>query len=107
MGKVTINGVQFEGNNVTIINGKITIDGVSGVVGSSALCGVVEIRITEGTIGSLTTDASVTCGLVSGDVSAGGSVKCDSVGGSVNAGGSVRCEKVGGSINAGGSVRHV
>ena len=59
----------------------------------------------KGDLASLTTDESVTCGNVQGDVQCGGSLRCEDVGGSVNAGGSVRSGTVGGSVNAGGSVR--
>jgi len=103
MGTITINGSTFNGNNVSIINGVVTIDGKAQ---NGTVNGVVEIRIIEGAITNLTTDASVTCGKVDGDVQAGGSVNCDGIGGSINAGGSVRCDSVGGSVNAGGSVRH-
>jgi hypothetical protein len=87
MGTIVIDGKTFKGNNVTIRNGAVIIDGASQ---PGILTGVVEIKITEGTISRLDTDASVTCGDVAGQVSAGGSVSCNNVGGSVNAGGSVR-----------------
>lgn len=103
MGTISINGQVFSGNNVSIINGRVTIDSV---VQQGDVKGVVEIRVTEGVIGSLTTDASVNCGEVRGDVKAGGSVNCDGVGGSITCGGSVNCDAVGGSVMAGGSVRH-
>lgn len=103
MATVTINGITYQGNNITINNGKVVIDGRQE---SEQLSGVVEIRITEGKLDSLTTDASVICGHVTGTVTAGGSVNCDAVGGNVNAGGSVNCDEVGGNVSAGGSVRH-
>ena len=102
MGTIKIDGRQFQGNNITIRNGVVTIDGVAQ---EGTLSGVVEIRVVEGVINQLTCDGSVTCGDVHGDVDAGGSVKCASVGGSVDAGGSVTCEVVGGSVDAGGSIR--
>lgn len=103
MSAVTINGHTYRGNSVTIIGGVVTIDGVRQ---DGSVRGVVEVRVVEGVLGELHTDASVFCGEVRGNVRAGGSVNCDSVGGAVNAGGSVNCAAVTGSVNAGGSVRH-
>lgn len=102
MGTININGQTFVGNSITIRNGVVIIDGVEQGRG---LTGVVDVRITEGTVGKLECDGSVTCGLVNGDVSAGGSVRCDNVAGNVSAGGSVTCDEVGGSVSAGGSIR--
>ena len=102
MATININGKVYSGNNVRIIDGCVTIDGVS----QGDANGIVEIRITEGVINSLTTDGSVNCGEVHGNIKAGGSVNCDDVGGSINCGGSVNCDAIGGSVIAGGSVRH-
>ncbi len=103
MAKITIDGRTFAGNSVSIINGVVTVDGVQQ---DGTLTGEVRLKI-EGTLDSLTTDASVDMtGRINGNVEAGGSVRCDDVGGSINAGGSIRCDDVGGSINAGGSVKH-
>lgn len=101
-GRIIIDGREFTGSTVNMFNGRVTIDGkpIDG-----QLSGVVEIRIVEGTIHHLTTDASVTAGQITGDVSAGGSVTAGDVGGGATAGGSIRCGKVGGSVMAGGSVR--
>lgn len=101
---INISGRSFSGKNVSIINGVVTVDGVRQDMKLDN--GPTEIRILEGALVNLTTDASVNCNEVKGNVQAGGSVQCDNVGGSVNAGGSVQCDDVGGSVNAGGSVRH-
>lgn len=103
MATITIDGRTFSGSNVSIRNGKVTIDGA---VQDGTLNGVVEIKITDGIIGRLDCDASVNCGEVRGNVSAGGSVNCDGIGGNVSAGGSVNADNISGSVNAGGSVRH-
>jgi len=103
MATITIDGKTFTGRSVTIINGRVTIDGQ---LQDGTLQGVVEIRITEGVLHDLHTDASVVCGEVGGSVTAGGSVNADDVLGSVTAGGSVNCDAVGGSVMAGGSVMH-
>lgn len=127
MGKITINGKDYHGNNVTMRDGNVYIDG--NLVGGDgpvrlAPFGEKRVRIeVEGVLQSLTVhhgdvecgavagdvrcDGSVTCKDVQGNVQAGGSARCDGVGGSVNAGGSVQCGAVGGGVNAGGSVRHV
>lgn len=102
MARITIDGRSFQGKSISIRNGVVTIDGVAQ---DGTLNGVVEVRVIEGVLGRLDCDASVTCGPVSGDVSAGGSVTCDAVGGSVSAGGSVTCDDVRGGVSAGGSVR--
>ncbi len=103
MSSITIDGKTFSGNNVSIINGVVTIDGVAQ---DGKLEGKVELHIT-GVLDSLETDASVNMkGEIKGDVSAGGSVNCDDVGGNVSAGGSVNCDDVDGNVTAGGSIRH-
>lgn len=101
MATVVIDGRSFSGRSVSIINGRVTIDGVAQ---DGTLSGVVEIKVTEGVLGELRTDASVSCGAVTGNVDAGGSVNCNRVGGNVHAGGSVNCDDIAGSVMAGGSV---
>lgn len=107
MGTFNISGRTFRGNNISISNNRIVIDGKD-VTDEYDIkpVGILEITVLEGTIGSLTADGSVSCNDVTGDVSAGGSVKAGDIKGSVNAGGSVKCGSIGGSINAGGSVKH-
>lgn len=85
MARITIDGRTFDGNSVSIINGRVVVDGKE----QGAVHGVVKIQITEGALGSLTTDASVECLNIQGNVSARGSVKCHGVRGNVDAGGSV------------------
>ena len=98
---VTINGVTYEGNNVSMINNRIIIDGKE--VGETERA-QTQIVI-NGNIGNLETDKSVTVnGEITGNVTAGGSVNCDDIGGDVRAGGSVNCDDIGGDVRAGGSV---
>lgn len=99
---ITINGKTYHGNNVSIIGGRVIIDGVEQK--GDPLSGRVEVVVVSGMIENLRTDASVQCGAVGGNVDAGGSVDCDEVRGNVTAGGSVNCNDVGKSISAGGSV---
>lgn len=121
VGTININGKVYEGDNVSIVNGVVKIDGVI-QTGDHLEKKICEIRVIDGTIGQLRTDASVYCqnvteyvdaggsvtvqGSVGGAVDAGGSVNCGNVTGDVDAGGSVTCGKIGGSVDAGGSVRH-
>lgn len=107
MGIIRIGNLSVSGNNLVIQNGKVYIDGklVEGAE-DHAENKILEVRIVEGTVESLTADGNVVALGVHGSVSAGGNVKTDSVGGSVNAGGNVNCGRIGGSVNAGGNVRH-
>ena len=102
MNKITINGktIEVESGNVSIINGTVKVNGISIKTG---LSGSVDIKW-EGELASLTTDGSVECQDVKGDVDAGGSVQCRDIGGSVDAGGSVSGHNITGNIDAGGSV---
>ena len=102
MGSVTMNGKTFVGNNIQIINGVLSIDGVQV---ESGLGGEVRL-VLDGNIGSVKSSGSVTVnGNVNGNVDAGNSVHCGDVGGDVEAGNSVSCKKITGSVDAGGSVR--
>ena len=56
---IIINGKSFSGNSITIRNGNVIIDGK---IQMSGVEGVVEVRITEGDAVSVTSDASVHCG---------------------------------------------
>lgn len=105
MNNITINGRSFsvKGNNISVINNRVIVDGV---VIEDGLSGIVEVKF-EGDIASLRCDGSATInGNVMGNVDAGGSVDCGDVGRNVDASGSVRCGNVGGDIDAGGSVRY-
>jgi hypothetical protein len=104
MSRLTINGMTFDGDSIVVVGGRITVDGVAVTV-NDAKTGIVEIRIVEGVLGELRTDASVKCGNVAGSVKAGGSIQCENVGGNVSAGGSVKASAAYGPIKAGGSVK--
>lgn len=86
MPRIVIDGRVFDGSDLSIINGVVTVDGVT--VQDGTVTGVVEIRV-EGTLASLTTDANVVCKGVTGSVKAGGNVACGDVGGDVRAGGNI------------------
>ena len=102
--KVTINGKTYRGNNISIQNGTVYIDGKLADDSAPDENGILEVQIT-GDVSLVECDRSVTVnGNVTGNVQAAGSVTCDDVGGSVEAGGSVTCDDVGESVDAGGSV---
>lgn len=114
MGQVTINGKTYQGNSVSVIDNRVYIDGklveIDGKPAKSLKSRVfgkddryLEVRV-EGELMSLTSDLSVTCQNVTGDVKSGGSVSADDIRGNVDARGSVNADDIGGSVNAGGSV---
>lgn len=90
---------NITGRDVVIINGKIIVDGRE--VGNTEDALIIRV---EGSIENLTTDMSVNCQDVTGNIIAKGSVNADAIKGNVEAGGSVNCDDVGGSVRAGGSV---
>lgn len=123
--KFTINGKTFSGSgqSVSIINGRLFVDGKEVDLESEAHSGIVEVRILEGTIQNLKSDTNITVekadvlgsvdarmsvtvhGNVQGNVDAGQSVTiAGDVGGDVNAGQSVTCCEVNGSVKAGMTV---
>jgi hypothetical protein len=85
--RITVNGktTVVQGNNVTIKNGVVQVDGVTVQTG---LQGDVKI-LWEGPLASVESDCSIECGEVHGDVEGGNSVKCGNVQGNVWAGNSV------------------
>lgn len=101
--KLEINGITLFGRTVSLKNGVLKIDGKK--VDIQPTDNAFEIRVLEGTIQELSSDGSVTCNDVKGNVSAGGSVKCGSVGGNASAGGSINCDGIAGNAVAGGSIR--
>lgn len=106
MGSFNISGRTFRGNNIQITNNRIIIDGKDVTDEyETRPTEILEIKVLEGSIGNLTTDANVTCGEVAGYVDAGGSITCKNVGGNADAGGSISCGDVHGDVDAGGSVK--
>lgn len=84
--KIIVNGIEYNGNNISISNNKVIIDGKS----------LAEYKVVDVTIIG-------NCG----DIDAGGSVKVTgNVTGNIDCGGSVDISgDVGGDIDAGGSIR--
>lgn len=101
---ITINGKTYRsGKSISVIGNKVIIDGVVVEEGDDVKAALT-IRIEGDDPVEVTSDRTINCGNVNGDVNAGGSVNCDSVVGSVHAGGSVNCNSVGGNVYARGSV---
>lgn len=120
MNSVKVNGKAFQvsGSNVSIVDGKVYVDGkeicdsskepetivtVEGDVQN--LRGVEGDVVIKGNVtGIVEAGGSVSCGDIGGHVDAGGSVNCKNINGDVDAGGSVNCQRVEGKVDAGGSV---
>ena len=104
MGKITINGKNYQGNNIRVNNDVVYIDGkkVDDDFTESSLLKVV----VEGDINKVETDCSLEVkGNVEGNAKAGGSIRCGNIQGSVSAGGSVSCDDIHQNVVASGSVR--
>ena len=78
-GRIVIDGREFQGNNVSIVNGKVTVDGV---VQDGELSGPVTVTV-HGNVENLSN--------ISGDVTA------NNVGRIKTTSGDIRCSDVGGS----------
>jgi hypothetical protein len=99
MGTVTVNGRVFSGNNLTIVNGRVIIDGVD----QSPYSKTINIAV-NGNIEKLEVDACSKIGVIgdvgniktqSGDVEVRGTVK-----GSVQTmSGDVECQQILGSVS--------
>lgn len=106
MNKITINGKVFNysGNNITINNGKVIVDGnviqeCSGDIKVN-IYGDAHIVDCNGSVEVFGNAGSIDCGGsceitgdVTGNVDAGGSVTCGNVSGDIDAGGSVSCRR--------------
>jgi hypothetical protein len=99
MAVFNIAGRSYSGNSVSI-KSVVMVDGVV----CDTVSGDVQVIVTEGTIGELTTDRSVKCLNVEGNITASGSIECRDVTGDIRVGGIVECRNVGGNVDAGGSV---
>ena len=102
MNRIVVNGksINCSGNNVSIINNKIFVDGKEITDEATKNCDVY----IYGDVENIECQGSVNCNDVKGDIKAGGSVNCDDVGGNIICGGSVNCDEIKGSVNAGWSI---
>jgi len=103
MGNVTINGKTYVGNNISIIDNNVIIDGTTQYKNKDN--NVVNIEIV-GNTGKILCNGSVTVkGNVNGNVDCGGSCSISGdVVGNIDCGGSCNANDVKGDIDAGGSV---
>ncbi len=102
MNRIVVNGKSINciGNNVSIINNKIFVDGKEITDEATKNCDVY----IYGDVENIDCQGAVSCNNVKGNIKAGGSISCDDVGGNINCGGSVSCDEIKGSVNAGGSI---
>lgn len=124
MGSISVNGVTYRGNSITINNDVVIIDGVvvgdenSKTINISVVGDISSINVdrckeitVQGNVGTIVTtsgDVDVT-GNVNGDIhSTSGDVECGNVKGSINTtSGDVNCEDVGGNVKTvSGDIKH-
>lgn len=105
-GRIVIDGREFTGGSISIVNGKVTVDGV---VQDGQLVGDVKIDV-HGDVVSMNSesgDVTVTgsCGSVQ---TMSGDVKCGDVSGNVKTmSGDVICGAIGGGVSTmSGDIRH-
>lgn len=100
--QISINGKTYTGNNITINNDKVIIDGV--VQDNTSNSSKLEIQILCNVDRIVSENSIYVLGDVNGDVEAGSSVSCDNIQGDVSAGSSVNCDDIVGSAVAGTSI---
>lgn len=125
MSTVSINGRTYQGRNVSMVNGRIIIDGkdvtedakddreinvsIEGNVNSLSVGHCVNLKI-NGECGSVsTTSGDVKCGTIKGSVrTVSGDVECENVGGSVETvSGDVTCGDINGNAKTlSGDISH-
>lgn len=103
MNKIVVNGKTINccGNNVSIIDNKIFVDGKEI---SDEIIKDCNVHI-YGDVQTIKCSGSVNCNNVKGDIQAGGSVNCDDVVGNINCGGSCICDLIEGNVTAGGNIK--
>lgn len=95
--RINIDGKEFRGNNVSITNGKVTVDGV---VQDGELVGDVNITV-HGDVERLENNAGIVKANSVGSVrTQSGDVECGNVTGSVQTmSGDIGCGSIGGSVS--------
>ena len=104
-GHVVVNGKRYQGRNVTIINGRVTIDGVTQ---DGELTGDINV-VVNGDVDSIENECgSVTAQNVGSINTQSGDVRCGDVSGSIQTmSGDVTCKAVKGSVRTmSGDIRH-
>lgn len=120
---ITVNGITYHGNNVSIVNGKVIIDGkqadtkddkvititVTGNI-ESLEADYCKSIVVNGDVNKLrTTSGDVECGNVTGGVqTTSGDIECGNIGGDVNTtSGDIKCDDVHGSVKTlSGDIKH-
>lgn len=100
---IIINGKSHvvSGNNITINNGKIIVDGE---IIEEGLSGIVEVKF-EGDLANVRSSSSITVnGNVHGDADAGSHIQCNDIGGDADAGSHISCRDIKGSADAGSHI---
>jgi len=121
MGSCTVNGKTYHGNNISVVNNKVYIDGKAIEEGDQTNSDKVNITFTEGTFerievvgdveikgdvkGDVSANGSINCNDITGNANSGGSMNCDDIGGNANSGGSINCDDIKGNASAGGSIK--
>lgn len=95
MSKITINGRTFHGDNITVVNDNVIIDGKTADYGTSF--GAITVHV-EGDVHKLECHKAEITGDVYGNVDAH-SLTCDTIGGNVDAH-KVTCEFIKGKVDA-------
>lgn len=110
--KITINGKSYSGNNITINDGVVIVDGVTQddyqkeKIELTILCNVEKIisdqsiHIKGNVVGDLVAKTSINCNDVKGSVTAGTSVNCNDIEGDARAGTSINCNDIKGDAKA-------
>jgi hypothetical protein len=116
---ISINGKTYTGNNITIKNGNVIIDGknveskdnsdekiVIQLEGNFNNFKCDESIIVKGNIKADNIEVSnnIQCDDVVGDINAGKNVQCDDVAGDINAGNNVTCDDVVGNVTCGNNI---
>ena len=120
-----INGIKIEGNNVSIINNKVTVDGkvlgtikngklvkegeskelvIKSIIAETVTINNDEITINKIESTSIQADGHISAGDIKGNVVAGAHISCDNISGDVVAGAHVSCDNIGGNVKAGGHI---
>lgn len=111
---VSINGKSYVGNNITITNNQVIIDGViqDGELNNKGKINVVincnvdkivsdeSINIVGNVSGNIEAKVNVSCFGVNGDVNAGVNVNCDDIKGDAKAGVTINCDDIRGNATA-------
>lgn len=117
-GKCTVNGITVSGNNISVRNGVITVDGkvvkeledktfTIKIEGEAANVNCDQSLTVIGNIkGKVEAKGSVSCNNIEGNVTSGGSINCDDIKGDAQSGGSINCDKIGGNARARGSINY-